>query len=573
MTLYWCGFIGGVCQIVSEPDLRSGEEAAAFVRVMQHRLRHIGTSDGNMEDGSLRADVNVSVRSRDGTRQSARCELKNLNSIRSVSRAVDVEAKRHAALLLAAGTNARTTRADTNAGITASGQSGGNGGTERAEPLCEGAREALGRGGQVSCDEGQALRKETRAYDPVTNTTSLLRSKEDALDYRFLPEPDLPPLVITDDELAVLAASVPEPPECTIVRLCQNYAISPALASQLVAERPLLVYFERVMEALACQMVPTPGLQGATGAAKATQELASGSVDMNLERASKTGVCSTAMGQGQQGVAGPAEEKRMGALSTIKPGKELASGTGQGKNLASGTGQGQGKEMQGGVLPPPARMPLETLREEVTVGEVRGQTFAGADGSMSSSDQATPCDPFSMSVAKWVVRDVAGAAKAAGGLFLEHPAVAPARAAQLLRMVATGTLSERMAKEVWSAMAAHCEELPADVTDSEELTKEGKSHRKLPLEGTKKKLPSVERIVEELFKEGGQVTDQGKIEVLCQEIIAKNPKEVAAVRAGKTRILGFFVGQLMKQMGGRADPQKASELFSRLIAETDKDKD
>eukprot|EP00192_Tetraselmis_astigmatica_P009130 CAMPEP_0117688568 /NCGR_PEP_ID=MMETSP0804-20121206/23918_1 /TAXON_ID=1074897 /ORGANISM="Tetraselmis astigmatica, Strain CCMP880" /LENGTH=613 /DNA_ID=CAMNT_0005501067 /DNA_START=216 /DNA_END=2059 /DNA_ORIENTATION=+ len=169
-------------EVVTGPDLRSGDEAAAFVRTFQQLLRHVGTSDGNMEDGSLRVDVNVSVRG--GGRASSRVEVKNLNSTRSIARAVDHEARRHAVALLA--------------------------------------------GGDVD--------KETRSFDARAGITVPLRSKEASLDYRFMVEPDLPPLLLHDKDIERLKASVPELPEAVAARLQRSYGLPASQAKHFTRE-------------------------------------------------------------------------------------------------------------------------------------------------------------------------------------------------------------------------------------------------------------------------------------------------------------------------------------------------
>eukprot|EP00854_Cymbomonas_tetramitiformis_P009809 gene9809-11622_t len=169
-------------EVVTEPALSSGEEAAAFVRTFQLLLRHIGTSSANMEDGSLRVDVNVSMRSGDG-RQSTRCEIKNMNSIRSIVKAVEFEAARH--------------------------------------------QEVLSKNEDVA--------RETRTFDVSSGTTHALRSKESALDYRFMPEPDLPPLVLTEEVVAELERTTPELPDVSIARLQSAHGLSAKQAATIVS--------------------------------------------------------------------------------------------------------------------------------------------------------------------------------------------------------------------------------------------------------------------------------------------------------------------------------------------------
>jgi aspartyl-tRNA(Asn)/glutamyl-tRNA(Gln) amidotransferase subunit B len=180
-------------EIVSEPDIRSPDEAGAYVRKLRSILRYLGTCDGNMEEGSLRADVNVSVR-KPGEAYRTRCEVKNVNSVRFVMLAVEAEAKR-----------------------------------------------------QVEVWEaGDAVRQETRLFDPASGKTRPMRSKEDAHDYRYFPDPDLPPLVLDPAWVAKLAAALPELPDAKRARFVRDYGLSAYDAAVLVAERATADYFEAV---------------------------------------------------------------------------------------------------------------------------------------------------------------------------------------------------------------------------------------------------------------------------------------------------------------------------------------
>jgi len=184
----------GLMEIVSEPDLRSPEEAGAYVRKLRQILRYLGTCDGNMEEGSMRADVNVSVRrpGEDGFR--TRCEIKNVNSVRFVMHAVEAEAQRQIA-------------------------------------VWEG-------GGEVE--------QETRLYDPARGETRSMRSKEDAHDYRYFPEPDLLPLVLDETWVAELKAKLPELPDQKRRRFCDQYGIPFYDAGELVAEAAIADFYEIV---------------------------------------------------------------------------------------------------------------------------------------------------------------------------------------------------------------------------------------------------------------------------------------------------------------------------------------
>ena len=180
-------------EIVSEPDIRSPEEAGAYLRKLRSILRYLGTCDGNMEEGSMRADVNVSVR-KHGEPFRTRCEVKNVNSIRYVMQAVEAEARRQVDVWEA--------------------------------------------GGEVM--------QETRLYDSARGETRSMRSKEDAHDYRYFPDPDLLPLVLDEAWVASLRTGLPELPDAKRARFVAQYALSPYDAGVLVAEQATAVFFEAV---------------------------------------------------------------------------------------------------------------------------------------------------------------------------------------------------------------------------------------------------------------------------------------------------------------------------------------
>ena len=178
-------------EIVSKPDLRSADEAKAYVSKLRTLLRYIGSSDGDMEKGNLRADVNVSVR-RPGESLSTRCEIKNVNSIRFIGQAIETEARRQIALL----------------------------------------------------EDGGVVEQETRLFDPARGETRSLRSKEEAHDYRYFPDPDLLPLEFDQAFVDALAAELPELPDAKRTRFIADYGLSPYNASILVAERETANFFE-----------------------------------------------------------------------------------------------------------------------------------------------------------------------------------------------------------------------------------------------------------------------------------------------------------------------------------------
>ncbi len=180
-------------EIVSEPDLRSAEEAGAYLRKLRSILRYLGTCDGNMEEGSLRCDCNVSVR-RPGAPLGTRCEIKNVNSIRYVMQAIEHEARRQVELL----------------------------------------------------EEGGAVEQETQLFDAGKGITRPMRSKEHAHDYRYFPDPDLLPLRLDANWVEALKRSLPELPDAKKARFIEQYRLSPDDAGVLVAEQASADYFEAV---------------------------------------------------------------------------------------------------------------------------------------------------------------------------------------------------------------------------------------------------------------------------------------------------------------------------------------
>ncbi|MEC7669376.1 MAG: Asp-tRNA(Asn)/Glu-tRNA(Gln) amidotransferase subunit GatB, partial [Pseudomonadota bacterium] len=191
-------------EIVSRPDIRGPEEAAAYVGKLRQILRYLGTCDGNMQNGNLRADVNVSVcrpgayekyqETQDFSHLGTRCEIKNMNSMRFIQAAIDVEARRQIAIL----------------------------------------------------ESGGSVDQETRLYDPDKNETRSMRSKEEAHDYRYFPDPDLLPLEIEQEWVDGIAASLPELPDEKKARFVKDFGLSEYDASVLTAEVQNASYFEAV---------------------------------------------------------------------------------------------------------------------------------------------------------------------------------------------------------------------------------------------------------------------------------------------------------------------------------------
>ncbi len=322
-------------EIVSEPDIRSPEEAGAYVRKLRSILRYLGTCDGNMEEGSLRADVNVSVR-RAGEAYRTRCEVKNVNSIRFVMQAVEAEALRQIEVW----------------------------------------------------ERGEEVRQETRLFDPNRGVTRAMRSKEDAHDYRYFPDPDLLPLVLDRDWIAGLKAGLPELPDAKKARFIRDYGLSAYDAAVLVAEQTTARFFEDVAK--------------------------------------------------------------------------------------------------------------------------------GRDAKIA---------------ANWVTGDFFAAMNRMGRT-IEDPPVSAAALGQLLDLIADKTINGKIAKDVFEAMV----ETGADP----------------------------ETIVVE--KGLRQVTDTGAIDAEVAKIIAANPEKAAEFRSGKDKLFGFFVGQVMKAMAGKANPALVNETLKRHLA-------
>ncbi len=180
-------------EIVSKPDIRSSEEARAYLTKLRSILRYLGTCDGNMEEGSMRADINVSVR-RAGEPLGTRCEIKNVNSMRFAVQAIEYEARRQIAIL----------------------------------------------------EDGGSIDQETRLFDSVKGETRSMRSKEEAHDYRYFPDPDLLPLEFDQAFVDALAADLPELPDQIKQRFIDDYGITPYDASVLVAEKERADFFDQV---------------------------------------------------------------------------------------------------------------------------------------------------------------------------------------------------------------------------------------------------------------------------------------------------------------------------------------
>ncbi|KAL0074746.1 aspartyl/glutamyl-tRNA amidotransferase subunit B [Phycomyces blakesleeanus] len=183
----------GLMEIVTKPDMRSSHEAGLLVKKLQAILRSVGSSKANMEEGSMRCDVNVSVH-KIGEPFGTRCELKNLNSVRFLSMAIDAEIKRQI----------------------------------------------------IAIEQGEIIESETRGYDVSSDKTFKLRGKESALDYRFMPEPDLPPLILSSDYIESVGSTLPELPDQCRTRIMEQYELSLTDANVLLNESGSLVFYEKV---------------------------------------------------------------------------------------------------------------------------------------------------------------------------------------------------------------------------------------------------------------------------------------------------------------------------------------
>jgi aspartyl-tRNA(Asn)/glutamyl-tRNA(Gln) amidotransferase subunit B len=183
-------------EIVSKPDLRSPDEVNAYIKKLRSIMRYLGTCDGNMQEGSLRADVNVSVRIKGTDKLGTRCEIKNVNSIKFMQMAIYYEANRQVDLI----------------------------------------------------EEGKSIAQETRLFDTKKNETRSMRSKEDAHDYRYFPDPDLLPLEVTDDFVEKIKSEIPELPDEKKKRFIEKFKLSPYEATILVSDIETSKYFEEVVE-------------------------------------------------------------------------------------------------------------------------------------------------------------------------------------------------------------------------------------------------------------------------------------------------------------------------------------
>ncbi|HLG87630.1 MAG TPA: Asp-tRNA(Asn)/Glu-tRNA(Gln) amidotransferase subunit GatB [Alphaproteobacteria bacterium] len=323
-------------EIVSEPDMRSADEAAAYVRKLRTILRYLGTCDGNMDEGSMRCDVNLSVR-KPGAPYGTRCEIKNVNSVRYIQAAIEYEARRQIEII----------------------------------------------------EEGGAIVQETRLWDARQGVTRSMRSKEEAFDYRYFPDPDLLPLELDDAMIERVRLELPELPDAKRRRFMQNSGLSAYDAGVLVAEQARADFYEKVL------------------AGKRDPKIA----------------------------------------------------------------------------------------------------------------------------ANWVITELLGALNKSGHDIEQSP-ISAESLGELLDLLADNTISGRIAKDVFAEMLAS-----------------GKG---------------AASIVEE--KGLRQVTDTGAIDAVIDAVMAKNADKVAEYRSGKDKLFGFFVGQVMRESGGKANPALVNEQLKKKLA-------
>ena len=323
-------------EIVSEPDMRSAKEAVAYAKKIHQIVRYLGICDGNMQEGSFRVDANVSVRRQGETKLGTRTELKNINSFRFLERAIEYEVDRQIDVI----------------------------------------------------ESGGAVVQETRLYDPARDETRSMRSKEEANDYRYFPDPDLLPVELTEDDIAAIVADMPELPDARRQRFHERFGLSEYDAGVLTATREMAEYFETV-----------------------------------------------------------------------------ATGCGDAKLAAN-----------------------------------------------------------------WVMGELSGALNREGKDVVDSP-VAAADLVGLLRRVLDETLSGKLAKEVFAAMWAGA----------------GSADAIIEARGLK------------------QVTDSAAIEAIVGQIVAAHPAEAEQLRAGKDKLMGFFVGQVMKATQGKANPAQVNQLLRKKL--------
>ncbi len=328
-----------LCEVVTHPELTSSEEAAELMRSLHRIVRYLGISEGDMEKGQMRCDANVSVRRRGEDRLGTRTELKNINSFKFVQKAIDHEIARQVRIL----------------------------------------------------EDGGTITQETRLWDADKGASFAMRTKEEANDYRYLPDPDLPPLVVDGPTMMTVMTTMPELPMAKLDRFARDYGLLDAEARQLITERSLADYLD---------------------------------------------------------------------------------------------------------------------------------TAVRAHGDVASA----------RTIASWITNELLGALNAAGKTIDTCP-VPPGHLARLVRLIESETISGKMAKDVFDQVFATGAE-PDAIVEQRGLR---------------------------------QISDPIEIERIARAVLAANDKQVAAFRAGKDTLFGFFVGQVMKETDGRANPSVTSDVLRRLL--------
>ncbi|GAB4218576.1 MAG: Asp-tRNA(Asn)/Glu-tRNA(Gln) amidotransferase subunit GatB [Synechococcales cyanobacterium] len=327
-------------EIVSEPDIRSGEEAAAYMQELRRILRYLDICDGNLQEGSMRCDVNISVRPRGSSTFGTKVEIKNMNSFSAIQRAIDYEFQRQVQAIA------------------------------NHEPIIQ----------------------ETRLWDENTQRTTSMRKKEGSSDYRYFPEPDLPPIRLTPDEIEDWRSQLPELPIDKRRRLQQELGLSIYDSQYLSEDLDTIHYFEAVLEA------------------------------------------------------------------------------------------------------------------------------------------GSPSEVFAKAAANWIMSDIASYLNTHKQTFAEV-ALTPTALAELIRLIEQGTISGKIAKDLLPDLLENGGS-PAQLVADRGLT---------------------------------QISDASALETMIHEVIAANPEQLQQYRSGKTKLFGYFVGQLMKKTQGRADPQLANQLLEHAL--------
>jgi len=346
-------------EIVTEPDLRSSAEAVAYAKALHSLVRWIGICDGNMQEGSFRCDANVSVRPMGTEKLGTRCEIKNLNSFKFMEKAIEYEVRRQIEIL----------------------------------------------------EDGGRILQETRLYDPDRDETRSMRSKEEANDYRYFPDPDLLPLVVDEAFLEAARATLSELPQAMRERFMRDHGLPAYDAGALTASREVAGYFEETIKTL--------------------------------------------NGEGQPWIGGDAAT---------------------------------------------AKLILEKRQSNAKL------------------------------VANWIMGDLSALLNRDGRDIADSP-ISSVQLAGLLMRIKDGTVSGKIAKEVFAAMWAG----------------EGDAGAIIEAKGLM------------------QVSDSGAIEKIVDEIISANPAQVAEYRSGKEKVFGFFVGQAMKASKGKANPAQLNEILKKKL--------